>query len=77
MGPMVFVLVSMLSTSFIAHYNAPKFYQVRVWVLVCVGVCGFVCVRSSVTGGGRWKEAFCSRVKFTSFVRRVCRLPYK
>lgn len=27
MGPMVFVLVSMLSTSFIAHYNAPKFYQ--------------------------------------------------
>ncbi len=26
MGPMVFVLVSMLSTSFIAHYNAPKFY---------------------------------------------------
>lgn len=26
-GPMVFVLVSMLSTSFIAHYNAPKFYQ--------------------------------------------------
>lgn len=27
---MVFVLISMLSTSFIAHYNAPKFYQARV-----------------------------------------------
>jgi len=26
LSPMVFVLVSMLSTSFIAHYNAPKFY---------------------------------------------------
>lgn len=26
-GPMIFVLVSMLSTSFIAHYNAPKFYS--------------------------------------------------
>lgn len=26
LGPMIFVLVSMLSTSFIAHYNAPKFY---------------------------------------------------
>jgi amino acid permease len=27
MSPMVFVLVSMLSTAYIAHYNAPKFYQ--------------------------------------------------
>lgn len=26
MSPMVFVLVSMLSTAYIAHYNAPKFY---------------------------------------------------
>jgi len=46
MGPMVFVLVSMLSTSFIAHYNAPKFYQVR------------ACVRGRRAWQGRaWAEA--------------------
>lgn len=27
LSPMVFVLVSMLSTAYIAHYNAPKFYS--------------------------------------------------
>ena len=30
-NPAIFVLVSMLSSAFLAHYNAPKFY--KVWPL--------------------------------------------